>query len=110
MGVVCGALTMVTFVGVCGRIGTRDAASSYAYFPCCDSCVGEFFRLPAPEERGGVNARLDPTFAVTLLVKAGDGCLELFISGVAARKRVLLGVGAGRREDVSDSRSLALFP
>jgi len=107
---VCGALTIVTFVGVCGRMGTRDAASSYAYAPCCDSCVGELLVVPAAEERGGVNARLDPMFAVMLLVKAGDGCLEPFSSGVVARNLALLGVGAGRKDDVSDSRSLALFP
>ena len=28
VGVVCGALVMVTFVGVCGKTGMRDAASS----------------------------------------------------------------------------------
>ena len=59
---------------------------------------------------GGVKVRADPMLALTGPVKAGDGCSELFKSGVVDRKRGWLGVGAGRRDDVSESRSLDRFP
>ncbi len=66
------------------------------------------FGLSVVADAGGVKARVDPIFALMSPPKAGECCSEFFDSGVVARKRARLGVGAGRREDVSESRSLLL--
>lgn len=74
------------------------------------ACAGETLGLSALVDGGGVKVRADAMFAVAGTFSAGDGCAELLGSGVVDRKRVRLGVGAGRNDEVSDSRSLALLP
>ncbi len=68
----------------------------------------EHFGLSVGVDGGGVKVRAAPISADLGPGGAGEWCPELLISGVVDRKRARLGVGAGRSDDVSDSRSLAL--
>ena len=110
VGVVCGALVMVASVGVRGVISTVEAACTQPSYVLSIGCEGEPLGLSALVEGGGVRVRATPMFAVAGPAKTGDGCSELLSSGVVDKKRARLGVGAGRNEEVSESRSLALCP
>lgn len=98
----CGALIMVIFVGVCDMTGILEAASSRSSDVRGTCWVGEVFALSAVTDDGGVRAWVKP-------IRAGDECPEPFKDGVPDKKSGKLGVGAGLKDDVSESRSLR-FP